>query len=111
MAKLPSRCDPQETFALLMHHHKGAGGPAPTGHGVWNDLLVIADAAAQIAHRHETHLRNRRRGRARLRKHVADFCDFTFRLLPGGVQFQPKRLASGILEGSLVSANWRNNSS
>ena len=52
-----------------------------------NGLLVIADAAAQIAHpRHETHLRNRRRGRARLWKHVADFRDFTFWLLPGGVQ-------------------------
>jgi hypothetical protein len=76
------------------YHDKDAGVRRPTGHGVWNDLLVMADATAQIARsRHKTHLWNRRRGRARLWKHVADFRDFTFWLLPGGVQFQAKRLA------------------
>src|ERR1700688_4952224 len=68
--------------------------------GFERDLLVIADAAAQIAHpRDEAHLRNRRRGRARLWKHIiADLSDLTFRLLRGSVKFQAERLAVGVLE-------------
>src|SRR5580700_10448220 len=78
-----------------------------------SDLLVIANTAGQIAHpRDETHLRNRRRSRARLRKHIiTDLGDLTFRLLRGGVEFQAKRLAVGVLQRSQIRANrdssWR----
>jgi hypothetical protein len=78
---------------------------APRDRGVWNDLLVIADAAAQFARSgDEAHLRNRRRGRARLREHVADLRDLTFRLLPSGIKFLTIHLAGGVLERSYVRA-------
>jgi hypothetical protein len=60
-----------------------------------NDLLVIPNAASKIAHPRddEAHLRNRRRGRGRLWKHIiADLGNLTFRLLRGGVEFQAKCL-------------------
>ena len=88
-----------------MHHHKGAGGPAPTGHGVWNDLLVIADATAQIAHpSDEANLLHRRFIGTRPYKHVADLSDFTFRLLIGVPEFLTKRLAVDVLCGPDVHA-------
>jgi hypothetical protein len=68
-------------------------------------LLVIADAAAQIASpSHEAYLRHRFCVGTRLRKHVADLSDLTFRLLHGGVLFQPKRLARGVLIVSSILA-------
>ena len=51
-------------------------------------LLVISDAAAQIADPgHEAHLRNRRLVSARPWKHVVNLGYFSFRLLVGGVEF------------------------
>src|SRR6516162_894295 len=68
--------------------------------------LVIADAAAKVGHPgHEAHLRNRRCGRARLRKHIADLGELTFRLLGGAVQFLSELLAGRVLEGSCVCAS------
>src|ERR1700731_39435 len=69
-------------------------------------LFVIADAAAQIADPCcEAHLRHRRFVGTRPYKHVADLSDLTFRLLICGVEFQAKRLASGVLKGPNVHAN------
>src|SRR5580704_15892768 len=71
---------------------------APTKSMVLERLLVIADAAAQIANpSHEAYLRNRFCVGTRLWKHVAHLSDLTFRLLHSGVLFQPKRLAGGVL--------------
>src|SRR6516225_11528543 len=65
---------------------------------VWDGLLVIADATAQIANPgNEAHLRNRCRVGARFGEHVADLGELTFRLLCGSKLFQPKRLAGGVL--------------
>ena len=71
-----------------------------------NGLLVIADAAAQIAHLgDEANLHKQRRGRARLWKHVdADLGDLTFWLLRRGVDFLANHLAGGVLERSLIRA-------
>src|SRR5580658_9488462 len=66
-------------------------------------LLVISDAAAQIADPgHQTHLRNRRLVSARPWKHVVDLGYFSFRLLVGGVEFGAKRFAGGVLESPRV---------
>ena len=66
-------------------------------------LLVISDAAAQIADPgREAHLRNRRLVSAWPRKHVADLGYFTFRLLVPGVEFRAKRFAGRVLEGPRV---------
>src|SRR5215831_17430819 len=66
-------------------------------------LLVIADAATEVAHPgHEAHFRNRRCGCAGLRKHIADLGDLTFRLLRRGVELLTKLLAGRVLEGSRV---------
>jgi hypothetical protein len=63
---------------------------------VGNDLLVIADATAQIADlRYQAYLCNRCRVGARLWKHVADLSDLTF--LRGVVEILAKHLACGIL--------------
>src|ERR1700747_390359 len=72
---------------------------------VWNGLLVIADAAAQIAHlSDEAHLRNRRLVCAGPWKHVADFSDLTFRFLRRGVEFRAIYLAGGVLKGPNIRA-------
>src|SRR3984893_13277406 len=71
-------------------------------------LFVITDTAAQIADPgYETHLRKRRRGGARLRKHVAlQLSDLTFRLLRRSVDCLTIRIAGGVLKGSNVRASW-----
>jgi hypothetical protein len=62
---------------------------------VGNDLLVIADATAQIADPgYQAYLCNRCHVGARLWKHVADLSDLTF--LRGGVEILTKHLACGI---------------
>jgi len=86
----------------------GRGAPAPAPHMNLiggSALLVISDAAAKIADPgYKANLRNRRlvSSRPRKHKHIADLGDFTFRLLVRGVEFLPKRLASGVLEGPRV---------
>jgi hypothetical protein len=68
---------------------------APQDHDVWNDLLVIADATAQIADLgHKAHLRDRFRIGSWIWKHVADLGDLTF--FRGGVEILTKHLPSGI---------------
>jgi hypothetical protein len=59
----------------------------------------ITDAAAQFADPgYEAHLRKRRRGGARLWKHVArHLSDLTFRLLHRGVDCFTIRVAAGVL--------------
>lgn len=58
------------------------------GSRYFNSLLIVADAAYQIAHLgSETHLRDRRLVGTRLRKHVANLGDLTIRLRCCGVQF------------------------
>src|SRR6266436_2991042 len=71
-------------------------------------LLVVSDAAAQFADPgYEAHLRKRRRGGARLWKHVArHLSDLTFRLLSCGVDCRTVVAAAGVLEGSNVRASW-----
>ena len=65
---------------------------------VGNDLLVIADAAAQIADPgREAHLRCWGFVRTRPYKHAADLSDLTFRLLIRVVEFLAKRLAVDVL--------------
>ena len=65
---------------------------------VGNDLLVIADAAAQIADPcREAHLLCWRFVRTRPYKHVANLSDLTFRLLIRVVEFLAKRLAVVVL--------------
>ena len=90
---------------MLTQHDEGAGRGDPQDHGVWNDLLVIADATAQIADpSYEANLRHRRFIGTRPYKHVADLSDFTFRLLIGVTEFLAKRLAVGVLWGPDVHA-------
>ncbi len=74
---------------------------------VWSDLFVIAGSASQLADScNEAHLRNRRRGRARLGKHVvADFRDLTFWLLRSGVEFQAIPLTGWDLERSHIRSS------
>ena len=79
-------------------------------------LLVIADAAAQVAYPgNEAYLGNQWCGRARLWKHVAACLgDLTFRPLCRGIDFLTNLLTRGrVLEGSLVGAygdrNWTGN--
>ena len=73
---------------------------------VCRNVVVIADAAAQIADPCcEAHLRHRRFVGTRPYKHVADLSDLTFRLLIRGVEFQAKCLAGGVLKGPNVHAN------
>ena len=68
-------------------------------------LLVIADAAAQIAHLgDETHLLNRRLVGARPWKHVADLSDLTFRFLCRGKEFGTIHPARGVLKGPNIRA-------
>jgi hypothetical protein len=63
-------------------------------------LLVISDAAAQIADPgHQAHLSDRRLISAWPRKHVGDLGYLTFRLLVSGVEFLAKRLAGRVLDG------------
>src|ERR1700722_2821495 len=63
-------------------------------------LLVISDAAAQIANSGcEGHLRSRRLVNAWPWNHIADLGYFTFRLLVCGVEFGAIRFAGGVLEG------------
>src|SRR5258705_1964563 len=71
-------------------------------------LLVVSDAAAQFADLgYEAHLRKRRRGGARLWKHVAlQLSDLTIRLLRRGVDCQTIRVAHGDFKGSNVRASW-----
>src|SRR5258708_35738943 len=70
-------------------------------------LLVVSDAAAQFADPgYEAHLRKRRRGGARLWKHVAlQLSDLTFRLLRRGVNCQTIRIAGAVFKGSNVGAS------
>jgi len=68
---------------------------APRVRCLVNGLLVVADAANEIAHPgDEAHLREYGRGRARLWSHVADLGDLTFRLLSGSVKLLAHRCAS-----------------
>jgi hypothetical protein len=70
-----------------------------------NGLLVIADAAAQIAHLgDETHLLNRRLVGARPWKHVADLSDLTFRFLCRGVEFRAIYFAGGVPKAPNIRA-------
>src|SRR5262245_57486638 len=70
-----------------------------------NGLLVIANAATQIAHLgDETHLLNRRLVGARPWKHVADLSDLTFWFLCRGVEVRAIYFAGGILKGPNVRA-------
>jgi hypothetical protein len=65
---------------------------------VGNDLLVIADAAAQIANPgREAHLWNWRLVGTGPYKRVGDLSDLTFRLLIRVIEFLAKRLAAGVL--------------
>ena len=72
---------------------------------VGNDLLVIADAAAQIANPgREAHLWNWPLVGTGPYKRVGDLSDLTFRLLIRVIEFLAKRLAGGVLEGPGVRA-------
>src|SRR6516164_8713609 len=88
------------SFGLEMDYKHDSDGRLMDG------LLVIADAAAQVGHPgHEAHFRYRRCGCARLRKHVADLGELTFRLLRCRVQFLTELLAGRVLERSCVCAS------
>ena len=78
---------------------------ASQDHGAWNDLLVIADAAAQVASPgREAHLWNWRLVGTGPYKRVGDLSDLTFRLLIRVIEFLAKRLAGGVLLGPGVRA-------
>src|ERR1700722_2746616 len=73
---------------------------------VWNRLLIIADAAAEISANpcDEAYPRNGRIIGARSWQHIADLGNFTFRLLNRRVDFRAKRPAGGVLSGAHVGA-------
>src|ERR1700733_7899925 len=73
---------------------------------VWNRLLIIADAAAEISANpcDEAYPRNGRLIGARSWQHIADLGNFTFRLLNRRVDFRAKRPAGGVLSGAHVGA-------
>src|SRR6516162_10098712 len=76
---------------------------------VYLQLLVIAHPAAQIAcPGNVAHLRNRRRRRTGLGKHVAHLGDLAFRLLRRSVELQAK-VAGRILERSRIHAGGNRN--
>src|SRR5215831_6456973 len=81
---------------------------APRDHWAWNRLLVITNAAAQIADPgYEAYFRKRRRRGTRLWKQVAPhLSDFAFRLLPRGIDCRAISAAVGVLKGSNIRAGW-----
>src|ERR1700730_779525 len=98
------------SFGLEMDYKHDSDGRLMDG------LLVIADAAAQVAYPgNEAYLGNQWCGRARLWKHVAAWLgDLTFRLLCRGIDFLTNLLTCRrVLEDSLVGAygdrNWTGN--
>jgi hypothetical protein len=79
-------------------HKYSASNVASQDQGAWNDLLVIADATAQIADPgYEANLLCWGFVRTRPYKHVAKLSDVTFRLLKRVVEFLAKRLAVDVL--------------
>jgi hypothetical protein len=72
----------------------------------WIDLLVVADAAADIivGPGYEADLRNELIIGTRFWAHIADLSDLTFRLLNRRVDFHTKRLARRVLSGTYVCA-------
>src|ERR1700733_10946520 len=72
---------------------------APQDRWVRNGLLIIADAATQIAGlSYEAHFRHWLWVGARLRKRVADFSELALGLLPPCIEFRAIHLAGGILQ-------------
>src|SRR5580698_716234 len=69
-------------------------------------LPIIADAAAEISVSpgYERYLRNKPIGGARLRRHIGDLSDLTFRFLDRSVEFRAKGLPRRILSGAHVRA-------
>jgi hypothetical protein len=85
--------------ARLAEQDEGCRPPAPhVSLSGGSALLVVADAAAQIADPgHQAHLRDWRLISAWPRKHVADLGYLTFRLLVPHVEFGAKGLPVGSL--------------
>jgi len=81
---------------------------APRDRLARNGLFVITDTAAQTADPgYEAYFRKRRRGGTRLWKQVAPhLSDFTFRLLPRGIDCHTISVAVGVLKGSNIRASW-----
>ena len=95
----------QRVSAAVLQHRLVVG--APQDCRVWNRLLIIADAAAEISvgPGYQAYPRNGRVIGARPWQHIAYLGDLTFRLLNRRVDFRAKRPAGRVLSGAHVGAS------